>query len=30
MKNTISKLYNAVSEPVAAVRDALAERLHCM
>ena len=27
MRNTISKLYNAVSAPVAATRDALAERL---
>ena len=27
MKNQISKLYNAVSAPVAASRDALAERL---
>ena len=27
MRNTISKLYNAVSAPVAAKRDALAERL---
>ena len=27
MRNTISKLYNAVSTPVAATRDALAERL---
>ena len=26
-RNTISKLYNAVSTPVAATRDALAERL---
>ena len=26
-RNTISKLYNAVSAPVAATRDALAERL---
>ena len=28
LRNTISKLYNAVSAPVAATRDALAERLH--
>ena len=27
MRNTISKLYNAVSAPVAATRDALTERL---
>ena len=27
LRNTISKLYNAVSAPVAATRDALAERL---
>ena len=27
MKNTISNLYNAVSVPVAATRDALAEKL---
>ena len=27
MRNTISRLYNAISEPVAATRDALAERL---
>ena len=27
LRNTISKLYNAVSTPVAAKRDALAERL---
>ena len=27
MRNTISKLYNAVSAPVAATRDALAGRL---
>ena len=27
MRNTISKLYNAVSAPVTATRDALAERL---
>ena len=27
MRNTISKLYNAISGPVAAIRDALAERL---
>ena len=27
LRNTISKLYNAVLEPVAATRDALAERL---
>ena len=27
MRNTISKLYNAVSAPVAATRDAFAERL---
>ena len=27
MRNAISKLYNAVSAPVAATRDALAERL---
>ena len=27
MRNTISKLYNAISGPVAATRDALAERL---
>ena len=27
MRNTISKLYNAVSAPVAATQDALAERL---
>ena len=27
LRNTISKLYNVVSEPVAATRDALAERL---
>ena len=27
MRNTISKLYNAASAPVAATRDALAERL---
>ena len=27
LRNTISKLYNAVSVPVAATRDALAERL---
>ena len=27
IRNTISKLYNAVSAPVAATRDALAERL---
>ena len=27
LRNTISKLYNAVSAPVAAIRDALAERL---
>ena len=27
MRNTISKLYNAVSAPVAATRDAYAERL---
>ena len=27
LKNTISKLYNAVSAPVTATRDALAERL---
>ena len=28
MKNQLTKLYNAVSAPVAATRDALAERLH--
>ena len=28
MRNTISKLYNAVSAPVTATPDALAERLH--
>ena len=27
LRNTISKLYNTVSAPVAATRDALAERL---
>ena len=27
LRNTFSKLYNAVSAPVAAIRDALAERL---
>ena len=27
MRNTTSKLYNSVSAPVAATRDALAERL---
>ena len=27
MRNTVSKLYNAVSAPVTATRDALAERL---
>ena len=27
LRNAISKLYNAVSAPVAAIRDALAERL---
>ena len=27
LRNTISKLYNAVSAPMAATRDALAERL---
>ena len=27
LRNTISKLYNAVLEPVAATRDTLAERL---
>ena len=27
LRNTISKLYNALSAPVAATRDALAERL---
>ena len=27
LRNTISKLYNSVSAPVAATRDALAERL---
>ena len=27
LRNAISKLYNAVSTPVAATRDALAERL---
>ena len=27
LRNTISKLYNAVSAPVAAIQDALAERL---
>ena len=27
LRNTISKLYNAISAPVAATRDALAERL---
>ena len=27
MKNQLTKLYNAVSAPVAATRDALAERL---
>ena len=28
MKNQLTKLYNAVSAPVAATRDVLAERLH--
>ena len=27
LRNTVSKLYNAVSAPVAATRDAIAERL---
>ena len=27
LRNTVSKLYNAVSAPVTATRDALAERL---
>ena len=27
LRNTISKLYNAVSAPIAVTRDALAERL---
>ena len=30
LRNTVSKLYNAVSAPVAATRDALAERLQCV
>ena len=30
MRNTISKLYNAVSAPLAATRDARAERLQSM
>ena len=28
LRNTNSKLYNVVSAPVTAIRDALAERLH--
>ena len=28
LRNTVSKLYNTASEPVAAARDAMAERLH--